>query len=121
MENYEFEMGDKFADTACKLIKEYSARLLATKTELSKLIDQANTCNQQKFEIDYLRRRFEQERIFFHNSAAGYSKLIRQTSQWLEHGKEISPHLRLELEVRVEDLQSLLQGVEYLFHFEIFR
>lgn len=114
-----YEIGDKFAETACKLIKEYSDRLLASKTEMAKLIDQAIAGEQQKAEIDHLRSRFQQERVFFEKSNASYSKLLRQSSQWLEHGKEISPHLRLELEVRLLDLKALLQSLDFMYHFPI--
>lgn len=105
-----------FAETACKLLAEYTARLIAQKQKARQILDEFHTGRGSKI-IDhgYLRRRFDEEREEFFNSREVFEKLSRKASQWVEHGRPPKPNLELELEVRLADFESTLRSVERFF------
>jgi hypothetical protein len=111
------DTANTFAESACKLLTEYTARLIAQKQEVVKILDQFYSAGPRgpKFER-YMSQRYDDERHMFMRSREVFERLIRKTSQWVEHGKTPEPHLEMELEVRLADLESTLQSMEHFFH-----
>jgi hypothetical protein len=105
-----------FATTACKLLVEYTARLVAIKQEVLKIQDQLNDLRGSKMELRYLRQRFNNEKDQFFRSKGVYEVLTRKASQWIEHGKSPRPDLQMELEVRLADFENTLRSTEEFFY-----
>lgn len=113
------EAGSAFAETACKLLIEYTARLVTQKQEASKILDRfydARGSSKLTLDSSYLRDRYENERKQFFNSREVFEALIRKSSQWIEHGRSPRPHLQMELELRLADFESTLRSVDEFFN-----
>ena len=106
--------GDNFAFTASKLLNQYTLRLLRIRARMWKIIDEIRDSNDPRI-VEYiqLRSKYEKESFLRHRSV--YNKLIRQSSQWLAHGNDPQPHLKLELEIRLADLEQTLKSTEEFF------
>lgn len=109
------ETGNAFAESACKLLTEYTARLVSLKQEVVRILDQYHISRTSKPDSDYLRRRYLYEMDAFFDSKDVYENLSRKASQWVEHGKPPKANLALELEVRLADFESTLQSMERFF------
>jgi hypothetical protein len=103
-----------FAEAACKLLIEYTARLVAQKQEATKMLDRIND-HRASIDSDYMRRRFRDEMLDFFESRETYDGLIRKASQWVEHGRSPKPGLELELEVRLADFESMIRSMSRFF------
>jgi hypothetical protein len=121
MDNEFYEEGDKFAMTACQLLREYTQRLQDLKQELMRLAEKIHGARASKMDMAYAETRYHHEMLSFQQSLSTYHKLMRQASQWIEHGKVLSPHLRLELEIRLDDFERLVRTTEDLLHSGLLR
>lgn len=113
------ETGNAFAQTACKLLIEYTARLLTQRQEAVKILDRFHDSRgtvRSSMDAAYLRGRYEQEKDQFYRSREVFKTLIRKASQWIEHGKTPKPHLEMELQLRLADFESTLQSMEDFFN-----
>lgn len=110
------ETANEFAETACQLLVEYSARLEAQKQEVLKILDRFHDSRGSKMDSEYLRQRYHNERHHFFRSREVFEVLSRKASQWIEHGKSPRPNLELELEVRLADFEHMLRSMDDFFH-----
>lgn len=69
-----------FAEAACKLLIEYTARLAAQKQEATKMLDRIND-HRSSVDSDHMRRRFRDEMNDFSEARETYERLIRKASQ----------------------------------------
>ena len=115
MLNESLTSSDAFAKAACKLIKEYMIRLESKKQYALRILDQIRAFQAPTEQTEYLRKRYMQEYQDFVNSREAYEKLIRKSSQWIEHGKLPQPSLELELEVRLADFEDTLRMLGIFF------
>lgn len=115
MGNEYSDIGNAFAETSCKLLKEYTERLLAIKSEMTKLLEGFHASVDRRLDPLYVHERFNTERMAFEEHYPTFEKLIRQSSQWVEHGKPPKPHLQLELEVRLSDFETLIRSMRQFF------
>lgn len=106
--------GNNFAKTACTLLQEYTNRLRATQAELCELTEVAAR-DQSRPLLEYIRLRVQWEHQRFREQRAAYLKLIRQSSQWLQHGDDPEPHFRLELDVRLTDFEQTVKTMDEFF------
>ena len=109
------ETANAFAETACKLLIEFTARLVTQKQEVVKILEQFHGPRAGKVDSSYLRQRYSNEMHEFSESREAFEKLIRKTSQWVEHGKSPQPNLELELEVRLANFETMLRSMEHFF------
>jgi predicted DNA-binding protein (UPF0278 family) len=113
------DTGSAFAETACKLLIEYAARLIMQKQEVVKILDRFHSSRvkmESKMDSHYLHQRYMNEMNEFMESREVFETLIRKASQWVEHGKSPQPHLELELEVRLADFENMLRSMTNFFH-----
>lgn len=116
MVNEMSESANAFAETACKLLIEYTARLVTQKQEVLKILDQFHDSRGTKINSQYLRQRYDEEKYRFFNSRQVFEVLSRKASQWIEHGRSPRPSLELELEVRLADFENTLRSMDHFFH-----
>jgi uroporphyrinogen-III decarboxylase len=109
------DTANAFAETACKLLIEYADRLVVQKQEAVKILDQFHASRASKMDSGYLSQRYKNEMHEFIRSREVFETLIRKASQWVEHGRSPQPHLELELEVRLADLENMLRSMDYFF------
>jgi hypothetical protein len=109
------ETANAFAETACKLLTEYTARLVTQKQEVVKILDQLHSSRTSEMDSTYLRQRYTNEWDEFWGSKVVFEGLCRKASQWIEHGKSPEPNLELELEVRLADFENKLQTMHDFF------
>jgi len=121
MDSEVFDDSDKFATTACQLLREYSERLQEVKREITKMADSFHGVRSSKMDFEYFQRRVQAELMSYDRSRPMYDKLSRKCSQWLEHGKPIRPHLQLEMEIRLDDFERLVGTMEHYIHTVIMR
>lgn len=100
-------ISDEFSDTACRLLKEYSAEIEKLRSDTIQILDSYYSGERklEKDEREYLARRYQDNLEAFNSLHSTYQTLIRKTSQWLEHAKEASPGKQLELEVRLHEFE----------------
>lgn len=110
-DNVFVESDSDFVVIACKLLKEYTDRTQKKKSELSELIDKMNLAGPGKT-LQILSQRAHFETMSFQRALTVYSKLIRKVSQWVEHAKSAPPGLQLELEMRLAELEFLVDDLE---------
>lgn len=103
-----------FAETACKLLEEYTDRLIAQKQEAVKMLDRIAD-PRSSISSRHLRERFQNEARDFFKSRETYERLIRKASQWVEHGRSPKPGLELELEIRLADFESKIRSISRFF------
>ena len=116
------ESVNDFVATACRLLKEYAERTLKTKSEFADLVNQVNSLKpapnlgqttMDRRNYDFLIQKVHFQHASFERARKVYEKLIRKVSQWLEHGKPSPPGLQLELEIRLADLEYLVNDLEW--------
>ena len=107
------ETGNEFAETACKLLIEYTTRLVTQKQELLKILERFRGMRTSKIDSEFLRQRYADEMHEFLTSNGVFETLIRKASQWVEHGKPPKPNLQMELEVRLSDFENTLQSMHH--------
>lgn len=110
------DIGAAFAVTACKLLSEYTARLATQKQDVIRILEQFHNAPPNKKDMGLLHARYRNEFDDFMQSKEVFNTLIRKASQWVEHGRLSQPHLEMELEVRLADLESKLRSMERFFH-----
>lgn len=110
------ETSSAFAETACKLLVEYTARLMKQKQDVLAILSQYHDMRGSKINSEYLRQRYDSERDQFYQSREVFETLSRKVSQWVEHGRAPKPHLELELAVRLADFESTMRAMESFFH-----
>lgn len=107
-DNPDEEIGNAFASKACELLKEFSKRLDQMRAAGIKLQETYHT-GRPSTSPEYLRQRYAMLFQEFNTSLPVYQMLIRQSSQWIQHGKASQPHLQLEMEVRLSDFEQKLR------------
>lgn len=115
MANEMSETSDAFAETACKLLIEYTARLAKQKQEVLAIMDRYHDTRGSKIDSRYLRQRLDDEKRHFFRSRRVLEELNRKASQWIEHGRSPRPHLELELKVRLADFEEMVQSMDEFF------
>lgn len=116
MVNEMSDTANAFAETACKLLIEYTARLVRQKQEVLTILDRFHDSRGSKMDSHYLRQRYKNEQQQFFRSREVFEVLSRKASQWVEHGRSPKPNLELELEVRLADLENMLRSMDEFFH-----
>ena len=109
------EVGDAFAAKAAQLLKEFTQRMERERDDVVRLLEAYNKQDgPPQLRAEYLRARYENHRHDFHGSMATYNTLSRQSSQWLQHG-DVSPPIKLELEVRLADFERTMQSMHMFY------
>jgi hypothetical protein len=110
------ETAIEFAETACKLLSEYTNRLAAQKQEVVTILDRFHESSTIHYDLkSYLRSRYRNEMDEFLHSRQTFEVLIRKVSQWVEHGTSPKPGLELELELRLADFERMLRSMDDFF------
>jgi hypothetical protein len=112
--------GDNFAATASALLRQYTHRLLKVRSELWKSLEASQESDVLKA-AERVHARFQYERKAFLHHKSVYQALIRQVSQWLQHGAEPEPHLRLDMEIRLRDFEQTVRSMEEFFAEDVFQ
>ncbi len=108
------EKCDEFAIKASELLAEYTKRIQDIRSDATELLDKMYSPEKGEYNTFY-KERFIAMGKEFNKSSRVYSKLSRQCSQWLNHGTISKPHLRLEMEIRLADLEDLMRATEVFF------
>ena len=109
------DIGDAFAAKASELLKEFTVRLEQTRADAVRLLEAYHKQDgPSQLRIEYLRIRYENHRQEFFGSQQAFNILVRQASQWMQHGSA-SPAVRLELEVRLADFERMMQAMHMFF------
>lgn len=119
MPNEVSDIGNAFAKTACRLLRDYTADLRTLKSEMIVLFDKFREASKspEVEQTEYLRRRFFDEmHAFYDLSSSAYRKLVEKSSQWVEHGKLPNPSLELELQVRLAEFECALRNMQQFFN-----
>jgi hypothetical protein len=109
------EIGNAFAKKACALMKEFTQRLERMQGTAVQLLDMYHGTGMPAISPEYTRQRIQLIAQDFNNSMHAYNVLIRQSSQWVQHGKSSEPSLQLELEIRLADFERMLSSMQQFF------
>ncbi len=112
-------LSDEFAETACKLIKEYSDEIESLRLDTIKILDLYHDSGpkgeKSKEERDYLAKRFNNNLDMLRSFIPAYRTLVRKSSQWIQHAQEARPGRQLELDVRLEQFEQKLHAIQRFF------
>ena len=112
-------VSDEFAETACKLIKEYSEEIERLRLDTIKVLDLYHDSSSKGLksekEREYLENRFTNNFDMFRSFIPAYETLVRKSSQWIQHAKDARPGKQLELDVRLEQFEQKLDAIQRFF------
>lgn len=110
-------ISDEFSDVACSLMKEYSSEIEKLRLDSIQVLDSyyKSTDKLDKAGREYLVRRYRENVDSFTRLLSAYERLVRKTSQWIEHSKEPRPGKQLELEVRLDEFENRLQNMQSFY------
>ncbi len=112
-------VSDEFAETACKLIKEYSDEIERLRLDTIKVLDLYHDSGAKSVKSDeerrYLKNRFTNNLDMFRSFIPVYGTLVRKSSQWIQHAQEARPGKQLELDVRLEQFEQKLNAIQRFF------
>lgn len=109
-------ISDEFSDIACGLLKEYSSDIEKLRIDSIQVLDTFyKSAVSDKEGKKYLTRRFQDNVESFQSLLSTYERLVRKTSQWIQHAKEPRPGKQLELEVRLDEFEKRLQNAQRFF------
>jgi len=110
-------ISDEFSDTACRLLKEYSAEIEKLRSDTIQVLDWYYMLERkpQKQESDYVKKRIQNNVDLVGSLTAAFETLVRKTSQWIQHANHASPAKQLELEVRLQQFQQRVDNIHRFF------
>jgi len=110
----------RFAEAAASLLKEYSSKLEQIQSDMrqlrhrhDQLRDKYDRAPFSSSDFPIIQQEYSALRQSFHTQEASLRKLAQRVSQRLEHA-DLDDVSRLELEVRLHELEAKLQQTEML-------